>query len=264
MGIRFFCPNGHKLNVKSFQAGRRGVCPHCGVGLDIPVESTRPSSRKRAGRRRNSGKSSIHPGHGDSRADPNLPLEANGRKAASVPGKERSSAKSPSALAAAGQNGSRRSPSIAEVELAPGAEDVLPLADAGTEAADPLGEAPDAVWYLRPPSGGQYGPATQQVMRAWLAEGRVTPDSLVWREGWRDWRGSAEVFPASAFPQPRVSDAVLGLDSILAEAEGQPLPRLPRMHSGRKSIASQLLIIAALLAVGAAVVGAVYFATRFF
>ena len=48
MGIRFFCPNGHKLHVKEFQAGRRGICPHCGVSMDIPLTSTRPSSKKRA------------------------------------------------------------------------------------------------------------------------------------------------------------------------------------------------------------------------
>ena len=33
MGIRFYCPNGHKLNVKSFQAGRKGFCPFCGTEL---------------------------------------------------------------------------------------------------------------------------------------------------------------------------------------------------------------------------------------
>ena len=38
MGIRFYCPNGHKLNVKTFLAGRRGICPHCGVKLIIPTE----------------------------------------------------------------------------------------------------------------------------------------------------------------------------------------------------------------------------------
>jgi hypothetical protein len=37
MGIRVFCPNGHKLNVKSFLAGKRGVCPHCGAKFDIPA-----------------------------------------------------------------------------------------------------------------------------------------------------------------------------------------------------------------------------------
>ena len=45
MGIRFYCPNGHKLNVKEFQAGRRGICPFCGARTQIPTQSTRPSSK---------------------------------------------------------------------------------------------------------------------------------------------------------------------------------------------------------------------------
>ena len=39
MGIRFLCPSGHKLNVKSFLAGKRGICPHCGAKFEIPFES---------------------------------------------------------------------------------------------------------------------------------------------------------------------------------------------------------------------------------
>ena len=46
MGIRFYCPNGHKLNVKTKLAGKRGICPQCGVKLLIPHKSTRPSSRE--------------------------------------------------------------------------------------------------------------------------------------------------------------------------------------------------------------------------
>jgi hypothetical protein len=60
--------------------------------------------------------------------------------------------------------------------------------------ADPLSEAGDVVWYVRPPSGGQYGPATAKLMRQWLAEGRISPDTLVWREGWRDWQQASAVF----------------------------------------------------------------------
>lgn len=41
MGIRFLCPNGHKLNVKAFLAGQRGICPHCGERFVIPSESIR-------------------------------------------------------------------------------------------------------------------------------------------------------------------------------------------------------------------------------
>ena len=39
MGIRFFCQCGYRMNVKSFLAGKRGVCPHCGCSVNIPLES---------------------------------------------------------------------------------------------------------------------------------------------------------------------------------------------------------------------------------
>ena len=37
MGIRFLCPNGHKLNVKSFLAGKRAICPDCGAKVLVPI-----------------------------------------------------------------------------------------------------------------------------------------------------------------------------------------------------------------------------------
>jgi hypothetical protein len=39
MGIRFLCPNGHKLHVKANLAGRKGACPTCGAKVIIPEES---------------------------------------------------------------------------------------------------------------------------------------------------------------------------------------------------------------------------------
>jgi hypothetical protein len=39
MGIRFSCPNGHKLNVKTFLAGKRAICPDCGAKVIVPNES---------------------------------------------------------------------------------------------------------------------------------------------------------------------------------------------------------------------------------
>jgi len=38
MGIRLQCPNGHKVHVKSFLAGKRGICPQCGAKFDIPAD----------------------------------------------------------------------------------------------------------------------------------------------------------------------------------------------------------------------------------
>ena len=45
MGIRFNCPNGHKLNVKEFLAGKRGVCPQCGAKFIIPTPAEARAGR---------------------------------------------------------------------------------------------------------------------------------------------------------------------------------------------------------------------------
>ncbi|MDX1962917.1 MAG: DUF4339 domain-containing protein [Pirellulales bacterium] len=40
MGIRFRCPQGHKIHVKSWMAGKRGLCPTCQEKIEIPAQST--------------------------------------------------------------------------------------------------------------------------------------------------------------------------------------------------------------------------------
>lgn len=36
MGVRFQCPNGHRLHVKADLAGQRGICPDCGARFIVP------------------------------------------------------------------------------------------------------------------------------------------------------------------------------------------------------------------------------------
>jgi len=67
---------------------------------------------------------------------------------------------------------------VSEVADAP----AMPANDAGAIAA----------WYVRPPSGGQFGPVDDEVFEQWVAEGRVTPDSWVWRSGWPQWKSGRE------------------------------------------------------------------------
>jgi hypothetical protein len=148
MGIRFYCPNGHKLNVKNFQAGQVGICPYCGAKTQIPLQSVRPSSKQM-----NRGVQEAVDNVVSAMPKPTMQSE-------------------PSAVPA--------SPS------------------------DPLVEAGDLVWYARPPSGGQFGPANASIMRTWLAENRISEDTLVWREGWRDWQMAGDVFPQLAKNLPPV------------------------------------------------------------
>ncbi len=65
-----------------------------------------------------------------------------------------------------------------------------------------LADATVSTWYVRPPSGGQYGPATTEVLRQWIAEGRVASTALLWRDGWAQWRESQEVLPELAEKLP--------------------------------------------------------------
>jgi GYF domain 2 len=260
MGIRFQCPNGHKLNVKAFQAGRRGICPHCGVGVDIPHESGVGSDNEGPVKKGGGARAEDAARPGVLRPIPIPPSDLGGL--AQIPpslattrgpmaqhevsghplGATTDATGDPDAGAFAGQDGNRQ-----EAALGP---------------LDPLSEAPDVVWYLRPPSGGQYGPATQQVMRVWLAEGRVTPDCEVWREGWRDWRVAADVFPESAFPQLRPPDAIPGLDAILTEPVGKSSGQAGYGPARRASLFGQILIIVSLFAVGAGILAVIYYWVR--
>ena len=170
MGIRFSCTHcGHVLNIKTHLAGKRAFCPKCEGRLTIPDKSTVVSSED------------------DS---PNLDEVA---EAISV---------APS-LPKAASSSTKVQGKGAMVTEAPGSKvDSFTLdqpqnseSSEQSEFVDALDEAPDAVWYVRPPSGGQFGPASKELMRRWLNEGRVTKDSHVWREGWPDWRQATNAFP---------------------------------------------------------------------
>ena len=153
MGIRFYCPNGHRLHVKEFQAGKRGICPHCDAHFRIPPASEIPKGAPRL------------------RPDDPGPTPVVTRSPETVP-------------AMVGTPG----PILPEGS---GAVATVPA----VSLADPIAEAPAAVWYVRPPSGGQFGPASAEVMQRWLAEGRVSADTLVWREDWPEWLSAGPLFP---------------------------------------------------------------------
>jgi hypothetical protein len=248
MGIRFYCPNGHKLNVKEFQAGRRGICPHCGAKVEIPTESTRPPSWQEKGQTKpasdpaaSGGAEAASPsgspqGKNDDSSEL-LPVENLPPQGPPVPGQEyRPQEHRPSA------------PTQPPAGVAPVPEPILPKPNGRPAAADPLAEAGDVVWYVRPAAGGQFGPASSEVMRSWLGENRVVADSLVWREGWPDWRQAGKVFPQLGAEQlpgalPRIAVGQDALGGVSAHHRAGPR----RSHRSKQVTVFAVLVAAALV-----------------
>lgn len=248
MGIRFHCPNGHKLNVKAFLAGKKGVCPDCGVKVRIPDRSE-PGLDSGV----DEGKSAAQP-----QAAPQPAVAAAPATARPAPAPRPMPAPAPAVAVqpAVMPLAAVRPAVVAPMPAAPLPPPVPPTARLPGAPADPIAENPLATWFVRPPSGGQFGPARGEVMRKWLTEGRVTSDSLVWREGWADWLPATEVFPSLGKPTPPLFNSV-------APSASKPSPiTLPKKSSG--NLGALLLIILAVVCVGlTAVLGYVVFAGGF-
>lgn len=266
MGIRFFCPNGHKLNVKEFLAGKRGICPFCGASVQIPTKSTRPSSHAKPEPQEQDMQLSGDPAAGvqptgpEATQQPAAPGQASAEAAPpempSFPSVDAGPAQTlpPSPVA--------QSPSISPIpqepqvppDLTPPPLDAPPPVESGPP--DPLLEMPQAVWYVRPESGGQFGPATADVMRSWLAEGRVVAGTLVWREGWPDWRTAADTFPqltaddelAALSNIGKESGPAVGRASTSYRPPAGPQPAKARKGSKRNNLKLIVVLVLAVIA----------------
>jgi len=237
MGIKFNCPNGHKLNVKSFLAGKKGICPDCGEKFIIPHESGGTVDSYKRGGEAVKIASTASPGTGSVAAAP-------AAQAASPAGP---STQPTSATAAA------------PISAAP-----APQPAARAPQSDPIAEAPGASWYVRPPAGGQYGPAAGEVFRQWLSEGRVSAESLVWRDGWPDWRRADTVFsqlgasggqPASSIPMGTPAPANAPMEQSEMGTTSPPRSR----HYARKKASNQMTaVVVVFLAIAAIALIAVF------
>lgn len=234
MGIRFYCPNGHKLNVKTFQAGRRGICPYCGASMMIPSESTIPGGKPGSAPAQEPASPVAMPSTVNQPSSQTTPTAAQPTTAGTPTAASWSAAPTPlepRELATQPTPVMATSPAASPLPApAPGSM--------GAASSDPLTEVPTAVWYVRPAAGGQYGPATGDIMRGWLNEGRIGADSLVWREGWRDWQEASQVFP-----QLKPNEMTSLLSGSVTPAS---LPSVPSSPAVRRSMPPTRLIIGVL------------------
>jgi hypothetical protein len=176
MGIRFACHHcNFSLHVKDFQGGKRGRCPECKGPFRIPNQDAAYSIELIE----IAVKGSDLPEVGaisyqeDTLQGPSL------EKAAAV-----------KVAVSDGSSNVSTTPTIAPHSEMPRMPKIL---------ADSLG----AKWFVRPPTGGQFGPASSQLLMDWIQERRVTSDSYLWKEGTSDWELASQLLP-ELYPDTQV------------------------------------------------------------
>ena len=200
MGIRFVCHLcSFALHVKDFQAGKRGKCPNCNGSFRIPDTDTSYSSALV-----------------DSSENPAV---AKIRDAFTKEVKTKTtkrSKKSSGSISIALESSSDATSEVQMVPKVAGDVSANMPSNAVSKSSGPavsmptgpamamptvLANAIDARWFVRPPSGGQFGPASSQMLMNWIAESRVTADSFLWRDGLAQWQLTSELLPELFVPE---------------------------------------------------------------
>ena len=196
MGIRFSCHMCNQpLHVKDFQAGKRGRCPKCQGSFRVPAKDADFSlAVEESAALAMPAKLTTKP-----TAEPNANATAKARA------KPAAASQAPAKADLSKTDQHAAAPQTATGKTATGktatgiATTTKPLASppASEPVAMPASLLPllDARWFVRPPSGNQYGPATTQMLLDWIAEKRVTADALLWRDGLDTWFSARELIP---------------------------------------------------------------------
>jgi phage FluMu protein Com len=212
MGIRFACHHcNHALHLKDFQAGKRGKCPACNQSFRIPQHSTDYSiPLEEKGVQNTTSTPAVIAKATEPKATP-----VNVGKATVSTGAKLASKAEPSAATKRDENiaiakrqeiNVRKSDEVAFAQAAlvkNVTRDESASSQLSVQESSPKKDAtvkefesnPLAQWYVRPPSGGQYGPADAKLLTQWIAENRVTADSLVWFDGLTQWTVAGSVIP---------------------------------------------------------------------
>lgn len=210
MGIRFSCHLcNHPLHVKDYQASKRGKCPKCQGAFRVPPKDADFSLAI------DESASSIQP------TNLGKPLAPSDSKIAPPTAKTKAAAEP--------------KPQVQPRTKNPPASIPKPAPEANGHPSMPPSLLPliDSRWYVRPPSGGQYGPATTQMLMDWIAEKRVTADALLWREGLDSWLSARELVPESFG-----GSSALGIDDPPPPAVAKPTSPTTKTPTAKTPTAS--------------------------
>jgi hypothetical protein len=142
---------------------------------------------------------------------------------------------------------------------------------------------------VRMPDGKEYGPADLEALQAWQREGRISADTLVWKQGDHDWRPLSQVIdtgevkavpapaPTVAMPGPAAHPAPapategsasgaaappIDVGGATVKASAPPRLRNAAPRTARRPRPSPLRILVPVLVLGALVAAAAYWWNR--
>lgn len=105
-------------------------------------------------------------------------------------------------------------------------------------------------WYVRQPSGEQFGPVSGEQIFLWVREGRIDVSALVWREGWPQWRVAGECFAPPAPTAPVATPPVAGDEEIaITPAPVRSRPKKRRSDQDLLTLVLSLALVALVPAV---------------
>jgi hypothetical protein len=127
----------------------------------------------------------------------------------------------------------------------------LGVTASGLTASAPAAERSGEIWYVRHPLHGHFGPATWETLKRWAAEDRISPESLIWREGWADWRPAPEVLAQSSADgdrsSPRAREA-LDLDALAAAGGSSAFGAAAQRLAARRKYTQTMRVVSIVLA----------------
>ncbi|QDT61016.1 hypothetical protein SV7mr_35460 [Stieleria bergensis] len=249
MGVRFRCHSCAKpLNIKQELAGRRGVCPACKTRFRIPLQDADLSialndrATQKVATQASAGQSAQP---FDDAIDDVLGIGAHSAAGATGSasmhyGGSDQGGSDEGGVATVVQDTQTNAPDQPVDQPVDSQQDSQgevqsTQSDQQWLAAQQLNAEPNAAWYVRPPSGGQYGPANTEVFQEWIREGRVARNSLIWRDGWAQWRPASEALeqlgaslPAPAKKRPAAAKPVKRTEAPVIQTESSsPASRAP-------------------------------------
>ena len=90
---------------------------------------------------------------------------------------------------------------------------------------------PGDAWYLKTEEGEDFGPINRREMETWLAEGRLTSECQLLRQGSEQWQWATDVFPQLATPQGSAADSTPLPRPILFADEAPEYPHIDSSQS---------------------------------